>query len=96
MIRDEMMVHLPKCNLIKESQHGFVQKRSCLTNLLEFLEHVNIYVDQGYSIDVIHLDFQKAFDKVPHKRLMLKLRVLGIVDEIYNWTENWLKDKSKG
>jgi Reverse transcriptase (RNA-dependent DNA polymerase) len=72
MIRDEMMAHLKKFNLIKESQHGFVQKRSCLTNLLEFLEHVTNYVDQGYPIDVIYLDFQKAFDKVPHKRLMFR------------------------
>ena len=95
MIRDEMMAHLRKYNLIKESQHGFVHKRSCLTNLLEFLEHVTNYVDQGYPIDVIYLDFQKAFDKVPHKRLMLKLRALGIVDEIYCWIEDWLKDRKQ-
>jgi hypothetical protein len=95
MIRDEMMAHLRKYNLIKESQHGFIHKRSCLTNLLEFLEHVTNYVDQGYPIDVIYLDFQKAFDKVPHKRLMLKLRALGIVDEIYCWIEDWLKDRKQ-
>jgi hypothetical protein len=95
MIRDEMMAHLRKYNLIKESQHGFIHKRSCLTNLLEFLEHVTNYVDQGYPIDVIYLDFQKAFDKVLHKRLMLKLRALGIVDEIYCWIEDWLKDREQ-
>jgi hypothetical protein len=49
----------------------FVQKRSCLTNLLEFLGHVTNYVDQGHPIDVIYLVFQKAFDQVPHKKLML-------------------------
>jgi ribonucleases P/MRP protein subunit RPP40 len=44
---------------------------------------------------VIYLDFQRAFDKVPHKKLMLKLRALGIVDEIYNWIEDWLKDRKQ-
>jgi hypothetical protein len=56
-IRDKMMAHLKKYNLSLESQHGFVQKRSCSTNLLEFLEHVTNYVDPGYPTDVIYLDF---------------------------------------
>jgi len=46
------------------------QKKSCLTNLLEFLEYVTNAVDCGEAIDVIYLDFQKAFDKVPHVRLL--------------------------
>jgi len=45
-------------------------------------------VDQGYPIDVVYLDFQKAFDKVPHKRLMLKIKSLGIIDKIYSWIED--------
>ena len=59
-------------NLLNESQHGFISKRSCLTNLLQFVETVTDYVDQRYPVDVIFLDFQKAFDKVPHGRLLLK------------------------
>ena len=51
------------------------------------------YVDQGYPIDVIYLDFQKAFDKVPHRRLMLKINAMGINGEISNWIEDWLKDR---
>ena len=47
-------------------------KRSCLTNLLEFLEFVTAAVDRGELVDVIYLDFQKAFDKVPHVRLLKK------------------------
>jgi ribonuclease P/MRP protein subunit RPP40 len=61
--------------------------------VLEFLEYVSDYMDQGYTIDVIYLDFQKAFDKVPHKRLMLKVNSLGIVERIYDWIEDWLKDR---
>ena len=93
LIKDNILEHVRKYNLIMESQHGFVKKRSCLTNLLEFLEFVSNYVDQGYPIDVVYLDFQKAFDKVPHKRLMLKIKSLGIIGNIYNWIEDWLKDR---
>src|SRR5664279_68235 len=93
IIRDCIIEHVKKYKLIRESQHGFVRKRSCLTNLLEFLEFVSNYVDQGFPIDVVYLDFQKAFDKVPHKRLMLKIRSLGITDTIYEWIKDWLKDR---
>jgi ribonucleases P/MRP protein subunit RPP40 len=96
MIRDKMMAHLKQHHLIKELQHSFVQKGLSFTNLLEFLEHVTNYVDQGYSIDVIYLDFQKAYDKVPRKRLMLRLRALGIVDKIYKWIKDWLKNRKQG
>src|SRR5664279_3605844 len=93
IIRDCIIEHVKKYKLIRESQHGFIRKRSCLTNLLEFLEFVSNYMDQGFPIDVVYLDFQKAFDKVPHKRLMLKIRSLGITDTIYEWIKDWLKDR---
>jgi ribonucleases P/MRP protein subunit RPP40 len=57
------------------------------------LQHVTNYVDQGYPVDTIYLDFQKAFDKVPQRILMKNFRALGIVDEIYNWIEDWLNDR---
>jgi len=72
------MEHIQKHKLIKESQHGFVKGRSCLTNLLVFLEKVTNCIDSGYPVDVIYLDFQKAFDKVPHGRLVSKLEAHGI------------------
>jgi len=56
------------------SQHGFVKGTSCLTNLLEFFEEVTRKLDKGEPVDVIYLDFKEAFDKVPHRRLLNKLR----------------------
>jgi hypothetical protein len=76
--------HINKYNLIKVTQHDCLSKKSCLTNLLEFLEYVTDHVDQGFSIDVLYLDFRKAFDKVPHKRLMTKIKSMGITGLIYN------------
>jgi hypothetical protein len=72
IIWDSIVDHLDRNKLINKTQHGFVRGRSCLTNLLEFLEDVTEYVDQGSPVDVIYLDFQKAFDKVPHQRLLKK------------------------
>ena len=51
--------------LINTYQHGFLKARSCLTNLLCFLEEITKWVDHGSPVDVVYLDFQKAFDKVP-------------------------------
>ena len=78
VLRDNILMHLREINLINSSQHGFVKNRSCLTNLLEFLEYVCIYLFKGRPVDVIYLDFRKAFDKVPHKRLMVKVKAHGI------------------
>ena len=69
IIEDDMVKFLERNHLIKNSQHGFRNKRSCLTNLLSFMEKVAEYLDSGEPVDVVFLDFQKAFDKVPHKRL---------------------------
>ena len=63
IMTDNMIEHLQRRSVIKSSQHGFVRNRSCLTNLLVFMEEVTNYIDRGYPIDVIYLDFQKAFEK---------------------------------
>jgi hypothetical protein len=70
VVRDTMTTHLTNNNLIGPSQHGFMKGRSCVSNLLEFLERATTAVDRGEAFDIIYLDFAKAFDKVPHKRLM--------------------------
>ena len=50
-------------------------------------------MDEGSPLDVIYLDFQKAFDKVPHQRLILKLKSHGMGNSIINWIEQWLNDR---
>ena len=61
IVRDHLVKFLEENELLRDSQHGFRARRSCLTNLLEFLDLVSNYVDQGIPVDVIYLDFQKAF-----------------------------------
>ena len=74
VIKEEIARHLEGNCLIGQTQHSFLKGKSCLTNLLEFYEDVSRAVDRGEPVDVIFLDFQKAFDKIPHKRLLQKVR----------------------
>ena len=89
-IRDHMVEFLVKHNLINTSQHGFLKESSCLTNVLCFFEEITKWVDDGSPVDVVYLDFPKAFDKVPHQRLLLKLKSHGIGNDVINWIEKWL------
>ena len=93
IIGDHMMDFLIKHKLINPSQHGFLKARSCLTNLLCFLEELSKWVDDGSPVDEIYLDFQKAFHKVPHQRLIAKLKSHGMGNSIVNWIEQWLTDR---
>ena len=52
-----------------------------------FFEEITKWVDEGSSVDVIYLDFQKAFDKVPHQRLILKIKSQGMGNSIITWIE---------
>ena len=58
-----------------------------------FFEEITKWVNDGSPVDVIYLDFQKAFDKVPHQRLILKLKSHGMGNSIINWIEQWLTDR---
>ena len=92
IFKDEVVSHLERHRLIRPSQHGFMRGRSCASNLLSFLDKITA-ADSGEAADIMVLDFAKAFDKVPVKRLLKKVRAHGIGGQLYNWIEAWLKDR---
>ena len=88
IIRDEIIGHLQNNDLIKPSQHGFWKGRSCLTNLLVYIDKVTMYIDQGLPVDSIYLYFSKAFDRVPRAKLERKLKACGIEQVVSGWISN--------
>jgi len=95
LLRDEIVCHLDDNRLIHESQHCFRCGRSCSMNILAFLNKLTDVVDKGSGVDVIFLDLAKAFDKVPHKKLLIKLKDHGIDGKVLQWIENWLKGRKQ-
>ena len=95
IIKDEIFKHLLCNDMLLSSQHGFQSGRSCLSNLLEFLDDVSKLRDEGNSVDVIYLDFSKAFDKVPHDKLLIKVEALGIRGQILAWVRDYLADRKQ-
>ena len=93
LIKDHMVDFLVRHKLLNPSQRGFLKARSCLTNMLFFGR--SKWIDEGSPVDIIYLDFQKTFDKVPHQRLLLKLKAHGIGNGITNWIEQWLTDRKQ-
>ena len=77
LVCDSILEHVDSKGLFSIDQHGFTGGRSCLSNLLETLEIWTSAMEEGYGVDVIYLDYQKALDTVPIKRLMQKLKGYG-------------------
>ena len=95
ILKDAIMDHLLDSELLKSTQHGFMKNKSTVTNLLEFFEKITGHVDDGDCVDVIYLDFSKAFDKVPIKRLISKLKAHGIDGSLLAWISDWLTNRKQ-
>ena len=76
-------------------QHGFRRKRSCETQLLEFVDDVSSNMSSGKQTDVLVMDFSKAFDKVSHSLLIHKLNHYGIRGKTNTWIQNFLSDRTQ-
>ncbi|XP_064901569.1 membrane protein FAM174A isoform X1 [Columba livia] len=85
--------HTKDKRVIRGSQHGFTNGKSCLTNFIAFYKNVTRWMDDGRTVDVVYLDFSKAFDTVSHSILVAKLRRCGLDNRVVRWIANWLKEK---
>jgi len=94
-IRDAIVAHMTDYGLYSPCQHGFRKSRSCITQLLEVMEGLTDLFEEGESVDIIYLDFKKAFDSVPHKRLLSKLKSYGIVGNVFKWVKDFLSGRSQ-
>ena len=94
-IRDSVVDHLLENGLLSKKQFGFIRGRSTLTQLLFYLDECLKKTANGNVVDTIYLDFSKAFDTVPHRRLLGKLESYGIHGEILSWIKSFLQDRTQ-
>ena len=93
IVRDEIVNHMVQNKLFSIKQHGFVPFRDCMTNLLTCLELWTEMIENGEAVDVVYTDFSKAFDSVPHKRLINKMKSLGIDGNTLGWVKAFLSNR---
>lgn len=93
IIKDKLLQYLVVNRLIAKEQHGFIPGKACNTNLLETIDVITDSLNKGYQVDVIFLDFEKAFDKVSHRKLIQKLRAFEISEVVICWIESFLTNR---
>jgi hypothetical protein len=95
ILHSNIMHHLNANEILCEQQHGFRQGHSCETQLISTIQDIALELDNRKQIDIIIMDFTKAFDKVPHRRLLLKLWRYGIRGKIHKWIEGFLTHRKQ-
>ena len=95
IIASNLMKHLEYNNMLFDLQHGFRQRRSCETQLLSLTHQLTQARQAKVQTDMIVMDFAKAFDKVSHSRLMLKLDWMGVRGNTHRWIQDFLTDRSQ-
>jgi hypothetical protein len=94
-VKDKIINHLSVNNLLNQNQHGFTKGKSCVTNLLETVDLLTSELSKNNATDVVFIDFAKAFDVVPHKRLIKKLAAYGISGQLLKWIQAFLTDRKQ-
>jgi hypothetical protein len=90
-----IMLHLDTHNILHDAQHGFRRRRSCKSQLILTVQDLARNIDNRNQSGLILLDFSKAFDKVPHRRLLYKIKYYGIRHNISQWIEDFLGERTQ-
>ena len=96
IVRNHIIEHMKENKFFSSQQYGFISGRSTSLQLLEVLDKWTEALERkGTNIDCIYMDFQKAFDKVPHNRLIGKLQSYGISEDITEWVKSFLNERKQ-
>ena len=93
ILKNQIMEHLINEKLISLNQHGFVNKKSTVTQLLNYLDKASDSIADGNVVDVIYFDFAKAFDTIPHWKLLRKLENYGKKNTLLRWIHAFPTDR---
>ena len=94
VVRKQVITFMTKRDKFNPSQHGFREGRSCLSALLMVYDNIMTTLNSSVSIDMIYLDFAKAFDKVDHNILLHKVKALGIQGKLGTWIHSFLSNRT--
>lgn len=83
----------PVYPVLNSLQHGFRPNRSCVSQLIQHVHFLASSMDNGGKIDIIYLDMAKAFESVPHQKLLYKLRYYGFRDPLLSWIADYLTNR---
>jgi len=95
IVRDHIMFHFLDNQLFSTQQYGFLKGRNAVIQLIKMFDNWTEALEEGGQIDVIYTDFEKAFDKVPHKRLLLKLKHYNVNPDIIDWIQSFLTNRKQ-
>ena len=95
IVRDQIVEHMVTNKIFSKKQHGFVPLRDCMSNLITCMELWTTMIEAGDAVDVLYTDFSKAFDSVPHQRLMKKMSDIGITGSTLNWIKSFLSNRQQ-
>jgi len=95
IIRDHIDGYLTAHNILSNHQYGFRAGRSCNFQLLSSLDFYTKCINEEKDLDIILLDFSKAFDSVPHSRLLSKLESVGITGKVKEWIKSFLSNRKQ-
>ena len=93
VVHSHIMNHLESYNVLSKYQHGFRKGHSCESQLIQTMHDLTLSLDKRTQTDMIVTDFSKAFDTVPHHRLILKLNQYGINGKTNRWISSFLQDR---
>ncbi|KAK3092025.1 hypothetical protein FSP39_024520 [Pinctada imbricata] len=93
IVHHQVIQHLEHHNILTDFQHGFRKRRSTETQLILTIDDLAKSIDVNEQVDCILLDFSKAFDKVPHNRLLMKLHHYGVRGALHQWMSSFLRGR---
>ena len=88
VILHHIMSFFTSLNVLNSLQHGFRPNHFCQTQLIDFIDKIQQSMDRRQQTDLLFIDFSKAFDTVPHRRLLNKLEFYGIRGHLFEWMAN--------